>query len=574
MKMSINLNRTLRISAVLLAQGVLVYGHFLGHSLFTVLAFIGFLAAFLVLSRGHFKLARQEKIIQARLKLEQRNTERRSGDWIKFEADGTEYVDATHPYSRDLDLFGENSLFQYLNDTNTQYGKEILKLLFLTDKRDKTSVLRRQMAVKEISVNQDFCEALKITGILSKNISQNPAEMVIFFESSSSLFAKYSTRLVVRLLPVVSALLVALGFIVWFYYTGINSIVLNNVLLILAGVAVITQVMVFVSLSHKTETVLKELSKFGSSLDDFDAMSNLIKKTTFTAELNQSWQRKLPQKWNLKKMTWALSVRNITLLDLVLNVLFLWDIHCVCVLEDMRRKDAKDMRIWLESIGYFEAMASVAALPQQNPNWAYPEFGEGEELAIKSENLGHPLIEEHDRITNSVNLNGISIISGSNMSGKTTFLRTVGINLILGYIGAPVCATQFQAPLVDIWTCMKPPDNLKQSISTFYAELLRIKSIIDNEKPMLFLIDEIFAGTNSEDRVEGAKQVLLNLSKKQNLGLVTTHDLEVCKTEGFANYHFSENYVDDEIYFDFKIKPDISTTRNARHLMRMIGIDI
>ena len=121
---------------------------------------------------------------------------------------------------------------------------------------------------------------------------------------------------------------------------------------------------------------------------------------------------------------------------------------------------------------------------------------------------------------------------------------------------------------------MRPPDNLKQNISTFYAELLRIKNIIDNKKPMLFLIDEIFAGTNSEDRVKGAKHVLLNLSKKQNLGLITTHDLEVCKTQGFTNHHFSEQYTNNEISFDFKIKPGISTTRNAEYLMKMIGIDV
>jgi len=560
--MSIHIHRTLRIAVILLAQGILVYGHFFGHSGFTILAFVGLLAVFFVFSHGYLRLINKDKIAKTKLKLEQRNIDRRSGNWIKFESNGAEYVNANHPYSKDLDLFGEDSLFQYLNDTNTQYGKEILKLLFLTDKRDKAAVLRRQSAVKEISARQDFCETLKITGMLSENISHSPEEIVNFFESGNSLFGKLSLKLIVRAIPIVTALFVLLNIIIG----------LNNALLIFTGIAVIMQVMVFVSFSTKTEAVLKELSKFGGSLDDFGTITELIKEITFSAELNQTWQSKLPTKWTLKRMTWALSVRNITLLDLVLNILFLWDIQCVCALETMRRKGAKDMRTWLEAIGYFEAMASVAILPQLNPNWAYPEFGD--ELTIMAENLGHPLIEEHDRVTNDFSLEGIAIISGSNMSGKTTFLRAVGINLVMGYIGAPVCATRFYAPSVDIWTCMRPPDNLKQNISTFYAELLRIKNIIDFERPMLFLIDEIFAGTNSEDRVEGAKQVLLCLSKRQNLGLVTTHDLEVCKTEGFDNFHFSEHYVDDEIVFDFKIMNGISTTRNARFLMKMIGIDV
>ncbi|MDR2166652.1 MAG: hypothetical protein LBE35_02220 [Clostridiales bacterium] len=560
--MSKDLNKTLRIATILLAQGVLIFGFFQGHSIWTVAAFIGFLAAFFVLNHFNTKMVKQQKIAQARAILQGRNADRKSGEWVKFEQDGAEYVDANHPYSRDLDLFGEASLFQYLNETNTEYGKEILKVLFLTEKRDEAAVLRRQAAIKEISENSAFCEGLKIKGLMSENISLSPAAMVEFFESEDKLFASATLRFAVRILPFITALLVASNFIVG----------LNNALLIFSGLAMVLQVMVFATLANKTEAILKEIGKFRGSLDDFGEMAAIIREADFKAELNKTWQEKLPAKWNLKRISLALRARNITLLDLLLNIVALWDIHCVCVLEDLRAKGAKDMRVRLETIGYFEAMASVAVLPQQNPDWVYPEICA--ELALTAKNLGHPLIEEFDRVANDFDLKGIGIISGSNMSGKTTFLRTVGINLVLAYMGAPVCAAAFKAPAVAIWTCMRPPDNLKQNISTFYAELLRIKNIIDNENPMLFLIDEIFAGTNSEDRVTGAKAVLQNLHKKQNLGLITTHDLEVCKTESFANHHFSEHYVDNEIRFDFKIKPGISTTRNAKFLMKMIGIDI
>lgn len=547
---------------VLLAQGVLIYGHFMGHGVLTWLAFSIFLIAFLVLTHIHSRHMRQEKIYKCKERLGLKNADRKMGEWVKFEDNGSEYVCGDHPHSRDLDLFGEASLFQHINDTNTYHGKEILKLLFLTHKRDKEAVLRRQRAIKEIAKNHNFCENIKVIGGMSKNISHDPAEMIRFFENGKTLFPSIFAGVVVRMFPIIIALLVTVNLIIG----------LNQALLIFTGIVVIAQVMIFVSISNKTEAVLKELGKFGSSLDDFGDMAGLIRQTEFSADLNRSWQAKLPQKWNLRRMTWALNARNITLLDLLLNILFLWDVHLVYALENTRRKGAADMRTWLEAIGYFEAMASVAVLPQLNPDWAYPEISDN--MSIKATNIGHPLIEEHDRVTNNLELDGIAIISGSNMSGKTTFLRTVGINMVLMYMGAPVCATSFTAPSASIWTCMKPPDNLKQSISTFYAELLRIKNIIENDEPMLFLIDEIFAGTNSEDRIEGAKQVLLNLSKRQNLGIVTTHDLEVCKAGGFANHHFSEHYVGNEIHFDFKIKDGISTTRNARHLMKMIGIDI
>ena len=558
--MRLKTNKGLRIGAVLFAQGVLIYGHFLGHNIITIGAFIGSLLVFLILSHRSVHLTKEEKTEKVKAKLNQKNADRKSGKWVTFKERGDKFVDLSHPFSNDLNLFGEDSLFQYLSDANTEYGKEILKQLFITNKRDENSVLRRQEAIKEVSENRDFCQTLKITGMLSKNISSDPGEMVRFFESKESLFKKVSTSIGIRLLPVFIAIFMILNFNAGW----------NNALVIFTGLAIIVQVMVFVSCTTKTEKVLKELSKFGQSLDDFGEMVDLIKDTPFRAELNQIWQRKLPKKWSLKKMTWALSIRNVTLLDLLLNVLFLWDIQCVCALEKMRKKEAKNMGDWLECIGYFEAMASVANLSNLNPEWATPKFHQ--ELIIHTEGLGHPLIEEVDRVTNDFELKGIAIISGSNMSGKTTFLRTIGINLVLAYMGAPVCATKFSAPVVDLWTCMKPPDNLKQNISTFYAELLRIKEIIESEKSMLFLIDEIFAGTNSEDRIEGAKEVLLNLSKKQNLGLVTTHDLEVCKRTGFENYHFNESYMGEGIHFDYKIKPGISTTRNARHLMRMVGI--
>ena len=560
--MRLKTNKGLRIGAVLFAQGVLIYGHFLGHNIITIGAFIGSLLVFLILSHRSVHLTKEEKTEKVKAKLNQKNADRKSGKWVAFEERGDKFVDLSHPFSNDLNLFGEDSLFQYLSDANTEYGKEILKQLLITSKREEQSVLRRQEAIKEVFGNEEFCETLKTTGMLSKNISGDPSEMVRFFESNDSLFEKASVGVGVRLLPAAIAMFMVLNFILGW----------NNALVILTGIAIIVQVMVFVSYTTKTEEILKELSKFGRSLDDFGEMVELIRSTPFKGELNVIWQSKLPEKWNLKKMTWALSIRNFTLLDLLLNILFLWDIQCVCLLEKMRGKDGKNMRDWLECVGYFEAIASVANLSRLNPDWAYPKIHQ--ELVLCTENLGHPLIEEVDRITNDFELKGIAIISGSNMSGKTTFLRTIGINLVLAYMGAPVCATKFYTPAVEVWTCMKPPDNLKQNISTFYAELLRIKSIIESEKPMVFLIDEIFAGTNSEDRIEGAKEVLLHLSKKQNLGLVTTHDLEVCKTAGFDNYHFSESYRGEDITFDYKIKLGISTTRNARHLMKMVGIDL
>ncbi len=200
---------------------------------------------------------------------------------------------------------------------------------------------------------------------------------------------------------------------------------------------------------------------------------------------------------------------------------------------------------------------------------------------IEAQELGHPLINRDVRVNNDLSMKeNIFIITGSNMSGKTTFLRTIGINLVLAYVGAPVFSKKMECSLLDIYTSMRITDDLKNGISTFYGELIRIKEIIEggkNNKNMIFLIDEIFRGTNSKDRITGAEAVIKNLSKAGVIGALTTHDLELCSLSehsGIKNYHFSEYYKENKIYFDYKLKVGRSNTTNAKYLMRIVGIEI
>jgi DNA mismatch repair ATPase MutS len=219
-------------------------------------------------------------------------------------------------------------------------------------------------------------------------------------------------------------------------------------------------------------------------------------------------------------------------------------------------------------------------LIQIEENISFPTI-DNSKLKVKADSLGHPLINSDIRILNDIDMdNNIFIITGSNMSGKTTFLRTLGINLVLAYSGGPVYANKMSCPIVSIYTSMRVTDDLKNGISTFYAELLRIKDIINEAKEnknMIFLIDEIFRGTNSIDRILGAKNVLANLNKLEVIGAITTHDLELCvldKYNRIKNYHFSEEYKDNKIHFDYKIRLGRSTSTNAKYLMKLVGIEI
>lgn len=266
----------------------------------------------------------------------------------------------------------------------------------------------------------------------------------------------------------------------------------------------------------------------------------------------------------------------------VINNLFFWDFHCLFALEKWKAGSGPSLRKWVNNLGIYEALASLAMVAQLNPDWCFPEFDQ-ERLFLAAEQMGHPLLGNQQRVNNNFKIDKqIAVITGSNMSGKTTLLRTIGINLVLAYAGAPVCARKFNCSIMEIYTSMRISDDLNSGISTFYAELLRIKMIIDfskNKQDMIFLIDEVFRGTNSRDRVIGARNVVLNLNKDWIIGLISTHDHELCKLENEANgrivnYHFMESYTEDEIKFDYLLKPGPCTTSNAKYLMKMAGIEI
>jgi DNA mismatch repair ATPase MutS len=242
-----------------------------------------------------------------------------------------------------------------------------------------------------------------------------------------------------------------------------------------------------------------------------------------------------------------------------------------------------NIKSWFDSIGEVEALCSISVIRHDNPTYIMPEICDVG-LGINAVELGHPLLTG-ERKNNNITINSeypILLITGSNMSGKSTFLRTIGISLIMAYIGAPVCAEKFCCPIMTVCACMKTSDNLGQNVSSFYAELLRVKMIVqkvENEEKVFFMLDEIFKGTNSADRHAGAEILINQLLKKGAWGLVSTHDLELAQMEEqsqgkIRNYHFKEYYKENEIYFDYKIRKGVSNTKNAIFLMKMAGVSV
>ena len=266
---------------------------------------------------------------------------------------------------------------------------------------------------------------------------------------------------------------------------------------------------------------------------------------------------------------------------LIINVFLMSDIFILSNLEEWRVKNGHKLEKWLNVMGEIEALVSLSTLAFEHNEWVYPSISGINEIEAKE--VTHPLLGNRAK-ANDFNLNGaekVALITGSNMSGKSTFLRTIGFNMILTYLGLPTSSKGFKCGISNIYTCMRTQDNLEENISSFYAEILRIKLVIEAAKSgekVFFLLDEIFKGTNSNDRHDGARILIEQLVKLQGVGLVSTHDLELCNLENekswLVNYNFREYYKDSKINFDYILRRGKSETQNAKHLMKLAGIDI
>jgi DNA mismatch repair ATPase MutS len=268
----------------------------------------------------------------------------------------------------------------------------------------------------------------------------------------------------------------------------------------------------------------------------------------------------------------------------LLNNTLSWDFHCIYRIEKLVNDIKAEMPIWLNAAGRVEALCSFANLYFNHPGWALPGFVE-EGFKLEAEKIGHPLIPANERVNNDIKLSGsgrIMIVTGSNMAGKSTFLRMIGVNLVLAYAGAPVCARRFVVSPLKLYSSMKVSDSLDKKLSLFYTELQHLKKILDGVErgePVFFIIDEMLKGTNTKDRRQGAVALIKQLLRHNVPGLIATHDLELSRLEeeyprDIINFHFDGYVKDDRLEFDYKLKKGVCSSFNALTLMRKIGIQV
>lgn len=412
----------------------------------------------------------------------------------------------------------------------------------------------------------------------SLRLNQNPDRLLDWAEGKPLLLNNRYIFLL-RLLPLITASLLLLA-------------VFQLVSVYIAVLPLFVQILTVAFSEKHVSRAFGDTGKAVSELERYSSLLKCIEMVDFQAPLLVRLKKHLstgshPSSQQIKalsKIADRMNFRHSPLVHLLLNITTLWDLHTLRKLEEWKSRSGSSMRSWFRAVGVLEALSSLAGLAHDHPGWVFPEVADCPPV-FEASSLGHPLLNSDVRVCNDVSMPGpgtVFVITGSNMSGKSTFMRTVGINLVLAYAGAPVCARSMRCSQLSIFSSMVVHDDLEQKISTFYAELKRIKTIVDaalSGKAILFLLDEIFKGTNSRDRIIGAKTLLKKLCQKPVLGLVTTHDLELGFMEKecpqcVRNYHFTDQITGNQISFDYRLKPGISQTTNAIALMKMVGIEV
>jgi DNA mismatch repair ATPase MutS len=494
--------------------------------------------------------------------------------WMGTGETGERFQNASHAYSRDLDLFGVGSLFELLSTARTRVGEETLAQWLLAP-ASSDEVRARQAAVVDLRSRLDLREALAV--LAEEAHSLVPAEALAAWGEGKPLLASRPLRLASAVLAGVWLASLA-AWMVW----GLGY---------LAVFASAVNVSFNLAYRRRVEEAVSAVENAARDLGLLAGVLARLEGEQFTAlklvELRAALQSHgwPPSRWirRLNRLMEYLDSRR-NLIVKSLDLFVLWTLQSICAIEVWRKQTGPAVRRWLTTVGELEALSSLAGYAYEHPGDVFPEFVETSPC-FDAEGLAHPLLPDRDAVRNDVRFEGdlrVLIISGPNMAGKSTLVRAVGINAVLAQCGAPVRARRLRLSPLAVGASICVLDSLQGGVSRFYAEIKRLKQITDlTQGPLavLFLLDEFLQGTNSHDRRVGAEAMVRSLVGHGAIGLITTHDLALAQiATGLgpraANAHFQDRLEDGKLVFDYCLRPGVVETSNALNLMRSIGLDV
>lgn len=542
-------------------------------SIIAIIAILCFVGMFLFSLKRHDSLFVQRTYLEKKTQIVTAELDALGGNYANFDG-GKDYIDSAHPFSLDLDIFGDSSIFQSINRTTNARSKAKLKERLLNPLLDKKTILKNQEAIKELSGRPDFLFDF-ITKGDSKNKDFDIVSFILTFLQNpifSTTFWRYSFLLPI-LIIVVSVLLFCIGYSSAIFI--ISYCVLFFIGLIPMG-----------GVSHKMKKFdqmivsVKSYILLLKTVEQFDCQSEELK--SLKNKLGQQQSKATEAIKELDRLSNQLGLSSTLLGVVILNPLFLWNVYYTRQLQKWLASQKNNIENWVDCIADMDSMISLGIYSFNHPENVIPHVNDKKECLI-AEGLLHPMMNKHTAVTNDVLISDspqFLIITGANMAGKSTYLRTVSLNLLLAEVGLPVFAKSFEFYPFSIITNLRTSDSLANNESYFFSELKKLKMIIDlleDGRRLFIVLDEILKGTNSEDKQKGSIALMKQLLSNSGYGIIATHDLVLGDLEKefpkeVKDYRFEGVIENDELFFSYKLKEGVAQNMNACFLMKKMGI--
>ena len=553
---------------VFLITALLVYYYFGDTNIVFGVLLVGIII-FLILVSRHSDLVYERDKFREMIKLNETELRVLNRDFHDLPT-GSEFEDPLHPFSQDIDLFGRASFFQYLNRTALPEGKKTLAAMLLANEIDHIS--QKQESIKELSEMADWRQNFSALATLVKTDTRT-REIVSWLKQYNPFVPKIMKWLPLLFSALSGAVLAA------FFFDLIGGLELT--LWFFAGL--------FISgfFLKKVNLLSESVSKIQDTFHQYYQLLALIETTDFSSEILAEKKKNISSEGTkssqrLRKFSKAidsLDQRNNMIFGIFGNGFMLWDLRQSYKLEQWIKNNGENVEKWFRVIEFLDAYNSLGNFAFNHPKYVFPELTNNDNL-IKAKGLAHPLLDPKKRISNdfSIGQEQFFIITGANMAGKSTFLRTVSLQLLMANIGLPVCAEVCTYSPIKLITSMRTTDSLSDDESYFFSELKRLKYVVEKIKTdrYFIILDEILKGTNSTDKAKGSRKFLEKLVRSKSTGIIATHDLSLCEVTGelpqVKNYYFDAEIIDDELNFDYRFKEGICQNMNASFLLKKMQI--
>lgn len=582
---------TLRLALFVAGVAGIIYFHTEGWAVLAGIAFVTLLP-FILLIKYHNRLFYRKDYLEKKIEINRQELAALDYDFSCFDG-GEEFTDPAHLYAYDLDVFGARSLFQYINRTCTEPGKRRLAGWLGKHLEKKEDILERQEAVRCLAPELHFRQRFRILGLLHKGKAADEAELKAWAASPSV----FRCNRLLRALPVI--------------ITGVNILCLLSVAAgYLSATAwgvlwtcFVTAGFAFTGKISKIQTVYgKKLQILGT----YAGMLELMEAQPMQCGLLEGIKKEIGDEHRkaslsisrLSKLMNELDQRNNVFMYIILNGLFFWELRQIMRIEAWKEQYAGELPRWLNALGQMDALNSLATFAYNHPGYAYPVLLDkadmlsgmentdgGSRFVLRAKALGHPLMHRDRCVRNDIDMQKrpfFIIITGANMAGKSTYLRTIGVNYLLACTGMPVCADEMEIYPARLITSLRTSDSLSDNESYFFAELKRLKLIIDKlqaGEELFIILDEILKGTNSMDKQKGSFSLIKQFMALQANGIIATHDLLLGTLidlfpENIRNFRFEADITGDELTFSYRLRPGVAQNMNACFLMKKMGIAV